>query len=163
MPRVRIRPALPDVNSIGAEIARLRDLSIGELRARWRTMFKRRAQAALPRHLLFRTLAYRLQADKFGYLGRSAIDVLVRSASPDAAGQRAVGRQRQNADIRPGTILGREWKGRMQRVTVLTDGFSWNGKTYQSLSKVAVAITGTNWSGPKFFGLRGKQKKGPGV
>ena len=161
MPRVRIRSALPDVKSIDAEIARLRDLSVGELRARWHTMFKRRAPAQLPRHLLFRTLAYRLQADQFGDLGRDAIDVLDRSASPDAAGQRAVARQRQNADVRPGTILGREWKGRMQRVTVLAHGFAWNGKTYPSLSKVAVAITGTNWNGPKFFGLRDKQKKGP--
>jgi hypothetical protein len=162
MPRVRIRSALSDVRSIDAEIARLRDLSIGELRARWRTVFKRRAPAPLPRHLLFRTLAYRLQADQFGDLGRDAIDVLDRSASPDTAGQRAVARQRQHADIRPGTILGREWKGRMQRVTVLAHGFSWNGKTYRSLSKVAVAITGTNWNGPKFFGLRDKQKKAPG-
>ena len=152
---------MPGVRSIDAEIARLRDLSIGELRARWHTMFKRRAPAALPRHLLFRTLAYRLQADQCGDLGRGAVDVLDRSASPDAAGQRAVGRQRQNADIRPGMILGREWKGRMQRVTVLTSGFAWNGKTYQSLSKVAVAITGTNWNGPKFFGLRDKHRKGP--
>lgn len=162
MPRVMIRSALSDVRSIDAEIARLRDLSIGELRARWRTVFKRRAPAPLPRHLLFRTLAYRLQADQFGDLGRDAIDVLDRSASPDTAGQRAVARQRQHADIRPGTILGREWKGRMQRVTVLAHGFAWNGKTYRSLSKVAVAITGTNWNGPKFFGVRDKQKKAPG-
>lgn len=47
----------------------------------------------------------------------------------------------------------------MQRVTVLAKGFAWNGKTYRSLSKVAVAITGTNWNGPKFFGLRDKQLK----
>jgi hypothetical protein len=50
---------------------------------------------------------------------------------------------------------------RMQRVTVLARGFAWNGKTYPSLSKVAVAITGTNWNGPKFFGLRDQQKRRP--
>ena len=152
---------MPDVRSIDAEIARLRDLSIDELRARWHTMFKRSAPASAPRHLLFRTLAYRLQTDQFGDLDRDAVDLLDRSTSPEAAGRRAVARQRQNADIRPGTILGREWKGRMQRVTVLARGFAWNGKTYPSLSKVAVAITGTNWNGPKFFGLRDKQKKRP--
>lgn len=161
MPRVKIRSASPVLKLIDAEIARLRDLSVGELRTRWRTMFKRRAPVTLPRHLLFRTLAYRLQVDRFGDLGRDAIEVLDRSTSPDAAGQRAVVRQRQNADVRPGTILGREWKGRMQRVTVLAHGFAWNGKTYPSLSKVAVAITGTNWNGPKFFGLRDQQKKRP--
>ena len=57
-------------------------------------------------------------------------------------------------------MLGREWNGRMHRVTVLADGFAWNGKTYPSLSKVAFAITGTRWNGPKFFGLRDKPSKG---
>jgi hypothetical protein len=154
-------PALPDHQTINAEIAQLRDLSVDDLRAQWRTVFKRRAPASLPRHLLFRTLAFRLQADRFGGLDREAVNLLDQSASPEAAGQRAVGRQRQNADLRPGTILGREWKGRMQRVTVMADGFAWNGKTYPSLSKVACAITGTNWNGPRFFGLRDKQKKSP--
>jgi hypothetical protein len=48
----------------------------------------------------------------------------------------------------------------MQRVAVLDDGFAWNGKTYSSLSKIAFAITGTRWNGPKFFGLRDKPMKG---
>ena len=49
----------------------------------------------------------------------------------------------------------------MQRVAVLADGFAWNGKTYPSLSKVAFAITGTRWNGPKFFGLRDKSSRTP--
>jgi hypothetical protein len=81
--------------------------------------------------------------------------------APEDAGQRAVDLGRCNANLRPGTVLGREWYGHMQRVTVLTDGFSWNGKTYPSLSKAAFAITGTRWNGPKFFGLRAKRSKGP--
>jgi hypothetical protein len=48
----------------------------------------------------------------------------------------------------------------MQRVTVIADGFAWNGKTYPSLSQVAFAITGTRWNGPRFFGLRDKPEKG---
>ena len=48
----------------------------------------------------------------------------------------------------------------MHRVAVLADGFAWNGKTYPSLSKVAFAITGTRWNGPRFFGLRDKPSKG---
>ena len=56
-------------------------------------------------------------------------------------------------ELRPGTLLTREWDGHLQRVMVLADGFSWNGKTYPSLSKVAFAMTGTRWSGPRFFGL----------
>ena len=58
-------------------------------------------------------------------------------------------------------MLAREWNGHMRRVAVLADGFAWNGKTYPSLSKVAFAITGTRWNGPKFFGLRDKPSKGP--
>ena len=51
-------------------------------------------------------------------------------------------------------MLGREWNGQMQRVTVLQNGFAWKGKNYPSLSKIAFAITGTRWNGPRFFGLR---------
>ena len=85
--------------------------------------------------------------------------LLDRSGSPEDAGKRAVDSSRLTADVRPGTMLAREWNGRMQRVAVLADGFAWNGKTYPSLSKVAFAITGTRWNGPKFFGLRDKPSK----
>ena len=60
---------------------------------------------------------------------------------------------RSRTELKPGTLLTREWDGHPQRVMVLPDGFSWNGTTYPSLSKVAFAITGTRWSGPRFFGL----------
>ena len=60
---------------------------------------------------------------------------------------------RPRTELRPGTLLTREWDGHLQRVMVLADGFSWNGKTYASLSMVAFAMTGTRWSGPRFFGL----------
>ncbi len=62
--------------------------------------------------------------------------------------------KRSRTELRPGTLLTREWDGHLQRVMVLADGFTWNGKTYRSLSKVAFAITGSRWSGPRFFGLR---------
>ena len=161
MPRVKIGPALPDRKSLDIEIARLRDLDVGELRTRWHNVFRRKPPPHLPRHLLFRVLAYRLQADHLGDLDGESQRLLDRSVSPEDAGQRAVDLGRRNADVRPGTVLGREWNGRMQHVAVLADGFAWNGKTYPSLSKVAFAITGTRWSGPKFFGLRDKPSKGP--
>jgi hypothetical protein len=155
MPRVKIGPALPDLKMIEVEIARLRDLDLRDLQARWQTVF-RRAAPHLPRHLLFRVLAYRLQADRLGDLDAECKRLLDGAGPPEDAGQRAVDRKRLIADVRPGTILAREWNGRMQRVAVLADGFAWNGKTYPSLSKVAVAITGTRWNGPRFFGLRDK-------
>ena len=86
--------------------------------------------------------------------------MLEHSVSPEDAGRCAVDLARGTADLRPGTVLGREWKGQTQRVAVLADGFAWNGQTYPSLSKVAFAITGTRWNGPKFFGLRDKPSKG---
>lgn len=160
MPRVRIGPALPDREALDVEIARLRDLDIAGLRSRWQAVCGRSAPPHLPRHLLFRILAYRLQADQLRDLDGEYRRLLDRSGSPEEAGQSAVDSRRRIADIRPGTILAREWNGQMQRVAVLADGFAWNGKTYPSLSQVAFAITGTRWNGPRFFGLRDKSSSG---
>ena len=155
MPRVVIDPAVPDRGSLDIEIARLRDLDVGELRARWHTVFRRRAPPHLPRHLLFRILAYRLQADRLGDLDADSPRLLDRIGSGPSDGiDRLVADLNRPRDwLRPGTLLTREWDGHLQRVMVLADGFSWNGKTYPSLSQVAFAMTGTRWSGPRFFGL----------
>ena len=156
MPRVKIGPALPDVKTLDTEISHLRDLGVGELQVRWHNVLRRRPSFHLPRHLLFRVLAYRLQADRLGDLDGESQQLLDGVGSPDDAGKRAVDPSRLTAEVKPGTILAREWNGRMHRVAVLADGFACNGKTYVSLSKVAWAITGTRWNGPKFFGLRDK-------
>jgi len=156
MPRVLIDPALPDRESLDHEIARLRGLDVGELRARWRTVFRRRVPPHLPRHLLFRILAYRLQADQLGDLDADTRRLLDRIGSgPAERIDRLVADfNLPKTELRPGTLLTREWGGHLQRVMVLADGFTWNGKTYRSLSKVAFAITGSRWNGPRFFGLR---------
>ena len=158
MPHAKNGRLQPDRKTIDIEIARLRDLDVAALRARWHTMFGRRAPSHLPRHLLFRILAYRHQADLLGDLDAESLRLLDRSETPEKAGQRAVARR--SVDARPGTVLGREWNGQMHRVTVLEKGFAWKGKTYPSLSKIALAITGTRWNGPRFFGLRDKPSKG---
>jgi Protein of unknown function (DUF2924) len=77
-----------------------------------------------------------------------------RSGASDETDWLAADLNRSRAELKPGTLLTREWDGHRQRVTVLPDGFSWNGKTYPSLSKIAFAMTGTRWNGPRFFGLR---------
>ncbi len=61
---------------------------------------------------------------------------------------------REEFALAPGARLTREWQGRNYEIDVCDDGFRWNGKTYASLSAVALAITGTRWNGPRFFGLR---------
>jgi hypothetical protein len=136
----------------------LRDLDIAALRKHWHTLFKQQAPPHLPRRLLFRVLAYRLQADQLGDLDSESRRLLDAAGSPEKAGQRAVELRRRTVELRPGTVLGREWNGRMHRVVVGADDFAWNGKTYPSLSNVAFAITGTRWSGPRFFGLRDKPR-----
>jgi hypothetical protein len=158
MVRVVIDPAVPDRASLDSEIARLRGLDVGELRARWHTVFRRRAPPHLPRHLLFRILAYRLQADRLGELDADSRRVLHRigSGAPHETDRLVAALNRRRTELKPGTLLTREWDGQLQRVMVLADGFSWNGKTYTSLSTVSFAMTGTHWSGPKFFGLRDK-------
>ena len=155
MARVVIDPAMPDRALLDNEIARLRGLDVGELRARWHTVFRRRAPPHLPRHLLFRILAYRLQADRLGELDTDSRRLLDRIGSGPAEriDRLVADLNRSRTELRPGTLLTREWDGHLQRVMVLADGFAWNGKTYPSLSKVAFAMTGTRWSGPRFFGL----------
>ena len=159
MPRVKVGPASLDRKTLDREIARLRDLDVGALRAGWRNVFRRQPPPHLPRHLMFRMLVYRLQANHLGDLDSESRRLLDDAVSPEAAGKRAVDGSQITADVRQGTILAREWNGRMQRVAVLADGFAWNGKTYRSLSMIAFAITGTRWNGPRFFGLRDKPAK----
>jgi hypothetical protein len=115
-----------------------------------------RSQIPIPRHLLFRILAYRLQADQLGDLDADSRRLLDRigSGSSEGIDRLLADLNRARTELRPGTLLTREWDGHLQRVMVLADGFAWNGRTYRSLSKVAFAITGSRWNGPRFFGLR---------
>ena len=97
-----------------------------------------------------------VQADRLGDLNADIRRRLERIASgaSDQIDRCAADLNRYRTELRPGTLLTREWDGHLQRVMVVADGFSWNGKTYRSLSKVASAITGSRWNGPRFFGLR---------
>ena len=137
---------------VEAEIAHLRGLDLHGLRARWRTSFGRQAPAHLPKHLLLRLLAYRVQADALGDLDSATLRYLNRLAGSQA---NASTPRPAEAAVRPGTVLIREWNGACHRVMALEEGFAWNGRTFRSLSGVARAITGTRWNGPRFFGLRG--------
>jgi hypothetical protein len=140
-----------DTTTLEDEIARLRGLDLQSLQARWRTMFGRRAPAHLPKHLLLRIVAYRLQADRHGDLDQATVRSLDRLAKAGASRSAPLP---EAGSVRPGTLLVREWDGVLHRVMALDEGYAWNGTSYRSLSQVARAITGTRWSGPRFFGLR---------
>ena len=146
--------------SVEDEIAHLRDLELSGLRARWQSVFRRPPPSSLPRHLLLAVLAFRIQADRFGDLDHETRQVLDRThanESGSAIEDRLKSLDRRRTDLAPGTMLVREWDRQSHRVMVLADGFAWNGQTYDSLTKLAFAITGTRWNGPRFFGLRDKQ------
>ncbi|MGU3286241.1 DUF2924 domain-containing protein [Methylobacterium mesophilicum] len=154
---------------VEAELARFAALNLDGLRKRWRKVVGRPAPDHLTRPLLHRMLAYRIQAAAFGDLDRETARQLDRLAR-GVTGEQGGGTSTAATDAipipsasgsRPGTVLVREWRGELQRVTVLERGFAWNGVDYDSLSKVARAITGTNWNGPRFFGLRGKGQSNP--
>ena len=149
-----MKPARIGSDTLEAGIAQLRGLGLEGLRARWRSLEGRTAPVHLPRHLLLRLLAYRLQADALGDLDKASIRYLDKLAGAGGWEQdRMVALPLPGAgQVRPGTLMMREWEGVQHRVMALDAGFAWNGTTYRSLSQVARAITGTRWSGPRFFG-----------
>jgi hypothetical protein len=162
----------PTATGLDAELAELERLSLDDLRLRWRNKWGRLAPAHLSRGLLFRVMANRLQAEAFGALDRRTVRLLERMANGAAEKLAANGSATLGYDehaeskvslaraayeplvLKPGAVLIREWQGRLERVTVVDDGFAWNGVTYASLSAVAFAITGTKWNGYRFFGVR---------
>jgi hypothetical protein len=105
MPRVGIGPALPDRDTLDVEIARLRDLDVNELRRPWQALFGRPAPAHLPRHLVFRTLAYRLLAERLGDLDAESRRLLDRPETPEKAGQSAMSARGSISQFGPAPFL----------------------------------------------------------
>ncbi|TAL77022.1 MAG: DUF2924 domain-containing protein [Beijerinckiaceae bacterium] len=142
-----------------ASIQSLEALDLGMLRRRWRSVIGRAAPPHLPRSFLIRVIVYRQQLRIVGDFDRATLKALMAATETEAAATTGTGIS-DGTGLRPGTLLIREHGGIMHRVNVQPSGFEWNGQTYDSLSKVAFAITGTRWNGPRFFGLR--IKKGTG-
>lgn len=144
---------------VSAQLTALTNSDLHQLRVQWRKLMRSEAPPHLTRGLLLRILAYRVQELAYGGLDRESVRYLDRIAERLAAGERnpvpPVPDPRRGR-LRPGTLLEREHGGVLHRVSVIEDGYNWQGRTFQSLSEVARAITGTNWNGPRFFGLRDK-------
>src|ERR1700681_3434809 len=138
--------------ALEAEIGRLPNLSLVELRNRWKTLFGYPAPKSLRRSFLARAVAYQMQVEAYGGLSvatkRRLRDIVNAVRSGDA--NALLGSSR----IKPGTQMIRQWQNTTHTVTALAEGFEWNGRTYKSLSAVANAITGTNWNGFAFFGIK---------
>src|SRR3954468_23589379 len=150
-----------DRQGVAQEAQRLRELETYDLQVRWRRVFGRSALRHLPKHLLLRILAYKLQANAFGDLDRSTIRMLEQIARDTTKARtrgdrlsKVVPPVEEARGLKPGTLLVREHEGVLHRVTVQVRGYEWKGQTFRSLSEVARAITGTRWNGPRFFGLR---------
>ncbi len=142
-----------------AQLAALQGLSVNELKAKWLEVFGTPAPNNTRGYLELR-LGYRLQELAFGGLSRETRGTLELLAD-EIEGHRS--RKAAIADIRTpvtGTRLVREWAGVEHTVTVLRDGFDWEGRRYKSLSAIAKAITGTQWNGYRFFGLRDARRDG---
>src|SRR5271166_1554662 len=149
-----VPPALSasERETVDASVASLSGLNLDQLRLQWRNQLGGIAPAHLPGWLLIRVLAYRIQAAAFGDLDRTILRRLRAPRGPTT---------REGVGLKSGALLVREWSGRLERVMVLDDGYAWNGCVYRSLSQVAKAITGTNWNGHRFFGLKAVRSGAP--
>jgi hypothetical protein len=124
-------------------------MNINELRSLWREREGREPPSGFSRDLLARALAYAIQEEQLGGLSKELKKLLT---SPDVQAD-------PPRRIKPGSVIVREYAGARHEVFVVADGFSWQGKTYPSLSAIAKEITGTRWNGPRFFGLRDEQSR----
>lgn len=143
---------------VSREIADLLDSSVGELKDRWRSVYGTEPPPRSSRKLLISAIAYRVQERAFGGL-KPSVRRLLEHASEDACERRTL-RTRPVTRASAGTVLIRDWQGKSHHVTVLDRGVQYRKKNYRSLSQVARVITGCRWSGPLFFGLRGRVKQG---
>ena len=140
-----------------ARLAALKTMSVNDLKAEWQILFDTPAPNN-SRNFLESRLAYRIQELTFGgpdKQTRRLLDLLADEVNGTLT------RKARIADPRNpvvGTKLIREWEGVPQTVTVLKEGFEWGGKRYKSLSAVARTITGTQWNGYRFFGLRERKR-----
>ena len=135
---------------LSLKIAALTDLTAQQLRVEWRRLY-RSHPPRLSRDLLVRTVAYRIQELAYGGLSKATQRKLLMLTKELETNGSIV--SDPNPRMRPGARLVREWRGRTHTVLMTEAGFEYAGKTYSSLTKIAHAITGAHWSGPRFFGL----------
>jgi hypothetical protein len=132
-----------------ARIMALNELTAQQLRDEWRRLY-RGQPPRLSRDLLIRTIAYRIQELAYGGLSKATQRRLAALSTELKLKWSVV--VSPDLSLMPGARLVREWRGRTHSVVVTEDGLEYGGKAFPSLTKIAHAITGAHWSGPRFFG-----------
>ena len=139
-------------SDLAERLAALGRLTHTDLRAEWRRLYRAHPPKRINRDLLELAVAWKVQEKALGGLGTSIKRQLSSLAEMmEARGDLAIARA---VTLKPGARLIREWHGETHDVLVLDDGFRWRGQHWRSLSVIAREITGTQWSGPRFFGLK---------
>ncbi|QZP09128.1 DUF2924 domain-containing protein [Caenibius sp. WL] len=128
------------------QIAAIEGMSARERKAEWHRRIGTIAPPAFGSGLLARALAHELQTKAMGALSKADIKRIKTLGSGKGS--------TPATDLKPGTWLSRTWHGEVHQVVVLENGFEYRGALYTSLSEIARYITGTQWSGPRFFGLK---------
>jgi hypothetical protein len=147
---------VPKSNALLAvELEELGGLGTDELRLRWSNLFGMAPSPGISMELLIRAVAHRIQEEAHGGLGKSCRRQLARLAV--TLGEGGSIETPKIRSFKPGTKLVREWKGKVHEVVIAGGTYIWAGQHYRSLSQIARAITGTRWSGPRFFGLEAGQ------
>lgn len=139
-------------NSLSSALAAIAMMTYTELHLAWRRHYRAVPPKKMGRDILELGLAWKIQENKLGGLGAAVKRQIAELAKTmevksDLAKPRAV-------SLKPGSRLLRTWEGVTHEVMVVDDGFIWSGKMWRSLSVIAREITGTRWSGPRFFGLK---------
>jgi hypothetical protein len=145
-----------DLEELAQGIKHLPALDVPALKQKWAAFFGDDPSPNLGRTLLIRAIAYRLQEKALAGLKPSTQRVLDRAADNRSKGASRYFSQRRTC---AGTVLIREWRGVSHRVTVFDKDVVYRDRRYKSLSEVARAITGSRWSGPLFFGLKGRARE----
>ena len=160
-PPSRQRPdGLGSADDIAAKLRALEQMDHAALRAAWRRLYRAHPPKRVARDLLLLGVAWKIQEQAYGGLG-AATRRHVAELAETLEGEGDVSRGRV-ARLRPGARLVREWRGETHTVIVGEDGFEWRGRHWRSLSVIAREITGGHWSGPRFFGLKGKANTSTG-
>ncbi|HEY1615110.1 MAG TPA: DUF2924 domain-containing protein [Rhizomicrobium sp.] len=141
---------------VEAEVASLSKLSMTELRMAWIDRSGEQAPAVRARSLLLKLFAWQMQSQASG--GLDAVTLRKLDGIAEALERDSSFEPKLRKGLSSGVVLTREWKGAIHKVTVTADGFRYLGKVHGSLSEIARTITGTRWSGPRFFGLEQKEK-----